>query len=65
MSRWCESEHGVPHGRSYDERWKQMEEKGEWPHGEADLVSWLKPRSVLDAGCGHRQSGHRAAQARH
>ncbi len=29
-----------------------MEAAGEWPHGEADLVEWLGPASVLDAGCG-------------
>lgn len=52
MSRWRETEHGVPHGEAYDERWKKMQERGESVHGEADLVSWLKPRSVLDAGCG-------------
>ncbi|MXZ96468.1 MAG: class I SAM-dependent methyltransferase [Acidimicrobiaceae bacterium] len=29
-----------------------MEARGEWVHGEADLVSWFEPASVLDAGCG-------------
>ena len=29
-----------------------MEERGEWVHGEADLVCWFEPGSVLDAGCG-------------
>ena len=52
MSRWTDEEHGVPHGETYDERWRRMKEKGEWVHGEADLVSWFEPRSVLDAGCG-------------
>lgn len=29
-----------------------MEQRGEWVHGEADLVCWFEPDSVLDAGCG-------------
>ena len=29
-----------------------MEARGEWVHGEADLVCWCEPGSVLDAGCG-------------
>ena len=29
-----------------------MEARGEWVHGEADLVCWFTPGSVLDAGCG-------------
>ena len=29
-----------------------MEARGEWVHGEADLVCWFEPGSVLDAGCG-------------
>ncbi len=29
-----------------------MEAAGAWVHGEADLVCWFRPGSVLDAGCG-------------
>jgi SAM-dependent methyltransferase len=36
----------------YDERWRRMAEAGVNPHGEADLVSWYRPASVLDGGCG-------------
>jgi SAM-dependent methyltransferase len=36
----------------YDERWRRMAEAGVNPHGEADLVSWYRPSSVLDGGCG-------------
>ena len=52
MSRWFQDEHSVPHGESYDERWRRLEESGEWIHGEADLIAWLGARRVLDAGCG-------------
>ena len=51
MSRWWEVG-GQSHGRVYDDRWKRMQARGEWVHGEADLVSWFEPASVLDAGCG-------------
>ncbi|MGI9033253.1 MAG: class I SAM-dependent methyltransferase [Acidimicrobiales bacterium] len=37
---------------TYDGRWAQMAAAGENVHGEADFVSSLRPRSVLDAGCG-------------
>jgi SAM-dependent methyltransferase len=36
----------------YDERWQRMADRGENPHGEADLVASYAPGSVLDAGCG-------------
>jgi SAM-dependent methyltransferase len=36
----------------YDERWQRMAERGENPHGEADLVTSYGPATVLDAGCG-------------
>lgn len=36
----------------YDRRWVEMAERGEAVHGEADLVTRMAPRSVLDAGCG-------------
>ncbi|TCK22618.1 class I SAM-dependent methyltransferase [Pseudonocardia endophytica] len=36
----------------YDQRWAAMEAAGHNPHGEADLVHGLGPRSVLDGGCG-------------
>ena len=51
MNRWWEIG-GASKGDVYDDRWRRMEERGEWVHGEADLVSWFEPRSVLDAGCG-------------
>lgn len=51
MSRWWEIG-GAAHGGVYDDRWRRMEARGEWVHGEADLVSWFEPASVLDAGCG-------------
>ena len=43
---------GVSRGEAYDDRWRRMAMAGQWPHGEADLVCWFKPVSVLDAGCG-------------
>ena len=51
MSRWWEIG-GASQGDVYDDRWKRMEASGEWVHGEADLVCWFEPGSVLDAGCG-------------
>ena len=36
----------------YDERWQQMADAGQNPHGEADLVCRFAPAAVLDAGCG-------------
>ncbi len=50
-SRWNQCG-DVPRGDVYDNRWRRLEESGQWPHGEADLVCWFKPSSVLDAGCG-------------
>jgi SAM-dependent methyltransferase len=41
----------------YDERWAKMAERGENPHGEADLVARYAPASVLDAGCGTGRVG--------
>ena len=51
MSRWWEIG-GAAQGDVYDDRWRRMEERGEWVHGEADLVCWFEPGSVMDAGCG-------------
>lgn len=51
MSRWWEIG-GSSQGDVYDDRWKRMEARGEWVHGEADLVCWFEPGSVMDAGCG-------------
>ena len=51
MSRWWEVG-GASHGDVYDDRWRRMQARGEWVHGEADLVCWFEPGSVLDAGCG-------------
>ena len=49
-SRWQRT--GVPRGDNYDARWKSLEASGHDPHGEANFVMRLAPRSVLDAGCG-------------
>ena len=51
MSRWWEIG-GASQANVYDDRWRRMEARGEWVHGEADLVCWFEPTSVLDAGCG-------------
>jgi len=51
VNRWREIG-GEDLGGLYDDRWRRMEARGEWVHGEADLVSWFEPGSVLDAGCG-------------
>ena len=51
MSRWWEIG-GAARSDVYDDRWRRMEARGEWVHGEADLVCWFEPASVLDAGCG-------------
>ena len=51
VSRWWEIG-GASKGDVYDDRWRRMEARGEWVHGEADLVCWFEPGSVLDAGCG-------------
>ena len=49
-TRW--SRNDAPRGDAYDVRWRDMEERGENPHGEVDFVMTYQPRSVLDAGCG-------------
>jgi SAM-dependent methyltransferase len=36
----------------YYSRWRRLEATGKSPHGEADFIESLHPRSVLDAGCG-------------
>ena len=36
----------------YYSRWRRLEAAGQSPHGEADFIESLHPRSVLDAGCG-------------
>jgi 2-polyprenyl-3-methyl-5-hydroxy-6-metoxy-1,4-benzoquinol methylase len=36
----------------YYARWRRLEATGVSPHGEADFIDSLQPRSVLDAGCG-------------
>lgn len=41
----------------YDQRWAAMAQAGQNPHGEADLVASLGPRSVLDGGCGTGRVG--------
>jgi SAM-dependent methyltransferase len=42
---------------AYDERWRQLAESGDDPHGEADLVCSFEPASVLDGGCGTGRVG--------
>ena len=39
-------------GDEYDETYERRAAAGENVHGEADFVTLLEPRSVLDAGCG-------------
>ncbi len=51
MSRWWEIG-GASQSDVYDDRWRRMEARGEWVHGETDLVCWFEPGLVLDAGCG-------------
>ncbi len=41
----------------YESRWDRLEAEGDAVHGEADLISSLGPRSVLDAGCGMGRVG--------
>jgi SAM-dependent methyltransferase len=36
----------------YYTRWARIEADGQAAHGEADFIESLRPRSVLDAGCG-------------
>jgi SAM-dependent methyltransferase len=50
-SRWSVTS-GVQRGPDYDEKWRRLAAAGESIHGEADFVSRLAPRAVLDAGCG-------------
>ncbi|MCB0994211.1 MAG: class I SAM-dependent methyltransferase [Acidimicrobiales bacterium] len=49
-SRW--SSGSAPRGDDYDARWDRLAEQGQNPHGEADFVTALGVRRVLDAGCG-------------
>lgn len=49
-NRWLARD--APRGPAYDQRWSRMAAEGRNVHGEADLVEFLGPRSVLDAGCG-------------
>ncbi|MEM7286029.1 MAG: class I SAM-dependent methyltransferase [Actinomycetota bacterium] len=51
MSRWSRRK-DVLRGEDYDKRWRDLEASGVQIHGEADLVDWFEPTSVLDAGCG-------------
>lgn len=37
---------------NYDQKWQQMADAGQNPHGEVDFVEQFSPQSVLDAGCG-------------
>jgi SAM-dependent methyltransferase len=49
-SRWTDTD--APRGDDYDERWARLADRGFDIHGEAELISSYRPRSVLDAGCG-------------
>lgn len=49
-TRW--SSQARPGATEYDARWDELAAAGGHPHGEADLVMTLEPRTVLDAGCG-------------
>jgi SAM-dependent methyltransferase len=55
MNDWKQWRKKVDLGE-YDARWHRMAEAGENPHGEADFVddvlSGMRPATVLDAGCG-------------
>ena len=51
VSRWNEWS-GASSTAAYDERWRRKAARGESIHGEADLLCWFEPGSVLDAGCG-------------
>ncbi len=50
MSQWFEGD--VPRGERYDDRFSDLEARGVYLHGEADLIDSYGPASVLDAGCG-------------
>ena len=41
----------------YEFRWHRLAAEGHHVHGEADFIAALKPRSVLDAGCGMGRVG--------
>jgi SAM-dependent methyltransferase len=43
---------GAWDGEKYQERFDALASQGEDVHGEASFVMGLRPRSVLDAGCG-------------
>jgi SAM-dependent methyltransferase len=49
-NRWLAEARG--RSATYDRRWQELAAAGKSVHGEADLISRLNPRSVLDAGCG-------------
>lgn len=42
---------------AYDDRWGRLAAAGVNPHGEADLLSTYRPRTVLDGGCGTGRLG--------
>lgn len=50
MNRWLDSERPSP--EEYDRRFAEGERAGRDMHGEATFVESLRPKSVLDAGCG-------------
>ena len=52
-------------GADYDAPYRQRERAGENVHGEADFIEALRPRSVLDAGCGTGRVGAELARSRH
>lgn len=50
QDRWTRAD--VARGAAYDRRFEELAASGVDVHGEADFVSTLAPRTVLDAGCG-------------
>ncbi len=50
MNRWLGSDR--PGAEEYDRRFAEGERAGRDMHGEATFVESLRPKSVLDAGCG-------------
>lgn len=49
--RWAEWRRKIPLDE-FHTRWERLAADGKATHGEADFITELAPRSVLDAGCG-------------
>ena len=56
MNRWLRSGERPP-AADYDRRFVEAEASGQDVHGEASFVEALRPRRVLDAGCGTGRVG--------